>query len=269
MPAPQDPMINPFRERLQKPGTPLGTWLMSGVSSTAEALGRLGFDWLLVDQEHVPIDSRDTQQILQAIDVTQTAAVLRLAANDPVLFKRALDLGARTIMVPFVDTPEDARRAVSAAKYPPQGTRGFAAVLRASGYGTVTDYGQRANDSIFTIIQLETPQAVAALEDIAAVEGVDALFLGPGDLSANLGHIGNISHPDVQAVIVDVAKRCRKIGIPCGIVGPTPDVVSGFVQAGYDFVAVASDMAMMMRQANSVIQAMQPSLSRGFDSTVY
>lgn len=264
-----DPLVNSFRERMQKPGTPLGTWLMSGTSSTAEAMGRAGFDWLLVDQEHVPLDEKDSLHILQAIAGTPAAGVVRLAANDMVLFKRALDLGAQTVMVPFVDSADAARRAVSYAKYPPLGQRGFAAVFRASGYGTAKDYGKRANDSVYTIIQLETPLAVAALEDIAAVEGVDALFLGPGDLSANMGHIGNIMHPEVQAVIADVAARCKKIGIPCGIVGPTPEAVSSFVAMGYSFVAVASDMGMMMRQATAFIDAIRPNLAKGFESNVY
>ncbi|WP_304305021.1 HpcH/HpaI aldolase/citrate lyase family protein [Pseudacidovorax intermedius] len=269
MPAYPDLLDNPFRRRLAQPGAPLGTWLMSGAASTAEAMGRAGFDWLLVDLEHVPMDEKDTLAVLQAIAGTDACPVARLAANEAVLFKRALDLGAQTVMVPFVDSPEAAARAVSYAKYPPQGVRGFAAVHRASGYGTARDYGQRANDSVFTIIQLETPQAVAALEEIAAVPGVDALFLGPGDLSANMGHIGNIAHPDVQAVIADVARRCRAVGKPCGIVGPTPQMVGSFVQLGYDFVAVASDMGMMMRQATAFIEAIRPSLAKGFESSVY
>ncbi|WP_295381573.1 aldolase/citrate lyase family protein [uncultured Pseudacidovorax sp.] len=269
MPAYPDLLDNPFRRRLAQPGAPLGTWLMSGAASTAEAMGRAGFDWLLVDLEHVPMDEKDTLAVLQAIAGTDACPVARLAANEAVLFKRALDMGAQTVMVPFVDSAEAAARAVSYAKYPPQGVRGFAAVHRASGYGTARDYGQRANDSVFTIIQLETRQAVAALEEIAAVPGVDALFLGPGDLSANMGHIGNIAHPDVQAVIADVARRCRAVGKPCGIVGPTPQMVGSFVQLGYDFVAVASDMGMMMRQATAFIEAIRPSLAKGFESSVY
>jgi 2-dehydro-3-deoxyglucarate aldolase/4-hydroxy-2-oxoheptanedioate aldolase len=269
MPAPADLLVNPFRERLKKPGTPLGTWLMSGAASTAEAMGRAGFDWLVLDLEHVPVDDRDAIGILQAMAGTNAMPVTRLGANDPVLFKRALDMGAQTVMVPFVDSAEDARRAISYAKYPPEGVRGFAAVHRASGYGTAKDYGRRANDSVFTMIQLETPKAVAALEEIAAVPGVDALFLGPGDLSANMGFIGNVAAPEVQAVIADVAARCRKVGIPCGIVGPTPEMVSKFVALGYSFVAVASDMGMMMRQATAFIQALQPSLAKGFESSVY
>ncbi|MEJ7930066.1 aldolase/citrate lyase family protein [Ramlibacter sp. AN1015] len=269
MPAPADILINPFRERLKQSVAPLGTWLMSGTASTAEAMGRAGFDWLLLDLEHVPIDEREALGILQAVAGTNAAAVTRLAANEPVLFKRALDMGAQTVMVPFVDSADDARRAVSYAKYPPEGIRGFAAVHRASGYGTAKDYPRRANDSVFTIIQLETPKAIAALEEIAAVPGVDALFLGPGDLSASMGHIGNIAAPQVQDAIRDVAARCRKVGIPCGIVGPTPEMVSSFVSLGYSFVAVASDMGMMMRQATAFIEALRPNLAKGFESTVY
>ena len=269
MTEPTDLLVNPFRERLKQPGVPLGTWLMSGASSTAEAMGRAGFDWLLLDLEHVPVDDRDAVGILQAIAGTRAAAVARLAANDPVLFKRALDMGAQTVMVPFVNSADEARRAVSYAKYPPAGIRGFAAMHRASGYGTVKDYGRRANESVYTIIQLETPQAVAALEEIAAVPGVDALFLGPGDLSASMGHIGNLAAAPVQAAIADVAARCRRIGIPCGIVGPSPEMVVSFGAAGYDFVAVASDMGMMMRQATAFIDAIRPGLAAGFSSNVY
>jgi 2-dehydro-3-deoxyglucarate aldolase/4-hydroxy-2-oxoheptanedioate aldolase len=269
MPAYPDLLDNPFRRRLSQPAAPLGSWLMSGTSSTAEALGRAGFDWLLVDLEHVPMDEKDTLGVLQAIAGTDACAVVRLAANEPTLFKRALDMGAQTVMVPFVDSADAARRAVSYAKYPPQGVRGFAAVHRASGYGTARDYARRANDSVFTIIQLETPAALQALEDIAAVPGVDALFLGPGDLAANMGHIGDIAHPQVQAVITEVARRCRDIGKPCGIVGPTPEMVTRFVELGYAFVAVASDMGMLMRQASAYIEAIRPSLAAGYDGGTY
>src|SRR5690606_5930500 len=151
MPAVTDLLENPFRVRLARPTAPLGTWLMSGTSSTAEAMGRAGFDWLLVDLEHVPLDDQDALHVLQAIAGTNACAVARLAANDPVLFKRALDLGAQTVMVPFVDSAQAARQAVSNAKYPPLGTRGFAAVHRASGYGTATDYSMSSNVTLLTI----------------------------------------------------------------------------------------------------------------------
>lgn len=253
-------MDNPFRRLLAAEHIPFGTWLMSGCSSTAEAMGHAGFDWLVVDLEHVPVDYSGALHLLQAVAGTPAHAIVRPAWNDAVLTKRALDIGAQTIMFPFISTAEEAARAVSSTLYPPRGTRGFAAMHRGSGYGTKADYARRANDGIFRIVQLETPQAIANLESIAAVPGVDALFLGPGDLSASLGVIGDIAHPSVMEAVADVAARCRKIGSPCGIVGPTPEVVNRFIQLGYDFVAIASDMGMMMRQANAFIQAVKPSL---------
>lgn len=229
---------------------------MSGTSSTAEAMGHVGFDWLVIDLEHVPVDEREHLSILQAIAGTKACPVTRLAANDAVLFKRALDLGAQTVMVPFVENAAEATAAVSYSKYPPRGVRGYAAMHRASGYGTAQAYATRADDSVFTIIQLESRNAVHNLEEIAAVAGVDALFLGPGDLSADMGYIGDISHSAVQVVIADVARRCRAIGKPCGIVGPTPEMVLRFVEMGYDFVAVASDMGMLVRQASSFLSTL-------------
>jgi len=263
------PLSNPFRDLLARPGVPLGTWLMSGGTATAEAMGHAGFNWLLVDLEHVPLDTRDACHVLQAIAGTPAAPVVRLPWNEPIAVKRALDIGAQTLMFPFVNDAAEARRAVDATRYPPQGSRGYAAMHRGSAYGTIADYGRRANGGIFNIIQLETPQGIERLEEIAAVPGVDALFLGPGDLSASMGLIGQVGHEQVRAAIADVAQRCRKAGKPCGIVGPTPAMVNAFVEQGYDFVAVASDMGMMMRQATAFIEEIRPALTRGYDGTVY
>lgn len=262
MASPTDLLDNPFRRLLQQPRVPLGTWLMAGSTTTAEAMGRAGFDWLLLDMEHVPVGVAELRGLLQAVAGTPAAPVARVAENSAVLFKQVLDLGAQTVMVPHVNTPEEARQAVSHTKYPPEGQRGFAAMHRASGYGTAPDYVKRANGSIFTILQIETPQAVDNLEAIAAVPGVDALFLGPGDLAAHMGHIGQLQHPEVQAVIADVARRCRAIGKPCGIVGPTPEMAAQFIALGYAYVAVASDLGLLMRQAHACVQAMQPHLGK-------
>lgn len=246
-----------FTPLLKRQSAPLGTWLMSASASTAEALGYAGFDWLLVDMEHVPIEFRDLWHILQAIQCTGAQPIVRVAANDPVLLKRALDLGSTNVMVPFVENAEQARAAVSAVKYPPMGTRGFAAVHRASRYGTWKGYGQQANHSVCCILQIETATALANLEEIAAVPGVDALFLGPGDLSSVCGHIGNPAHPDIQAMISDAIVRCKAIGMPIGIVGGTPELVGSYLEQGYAFAAVASDMAMMMSKANELLVALK------------
>lgn len=269
-----DPYPNPFRELLARPQVPLGTWLMSGAPSTAEALGFLGFDWLVVDMEHVPIDFKDAYHILQAIAGTRAVPVVRLAWNDTVLVKRALDIGAQALMFPFVQNAEEARKAVAATRYPTPGepfpgVRGYAAMHRGSRYTTVADYGKRANEGIYRMIQLETPAAIERLEEIAAVDGVDAIFMGPGDLSSAMGVIGNVAHASVQAALQDAARRTRKAGKRIGTVGPTPEMVRDFIGWGYDFVAVASDMGMMMRQANQFVAALKPDLAKKLDSGAY
>lgn len=250
---------NPFRALLQQSErAPIGTWLMSGASSTAEAMGHAGFDWLLVDMEHVPVDVSDTLALLQAVAGTPAVPIVRVAWNDPVLVKRVMDAGAQTIMFPFVQNAEEAARAVAATRYPDpdspiEGRRGFAVMHRASRYGTLEGYVRRANALSAVIVQIETPAAITNLDAIAAVPGVDAVFLGPGDLSASLGRAGDIGHEEVQAEIASFARRCRSLGMPCGIVGATPDMVGRFVRYGFDYVAIASDMGMMMRQATAFL----------------
>ncbi|WP_378942579.1 HpcH/HpaI aldolase/citrate lyase family protein [Mesorhizobium sp. ANAO-SY3R2] len=230
--------------------TPLGTWLMSAAPSTAEAMGYCGFDFLVVDMEHVPIEVSDLANILRAVGCTPADAVVRLAWNDQVLVKRVLDAGAQTVMLPFVQTAEEAKAAAAYTRYPPQGIRGVAAVHRGSKFGRVADYLKKANAEVCTIVQLETPEAIERLPEIAAVEGIDALFVGPGDLSAAMGHIGNIAHPEVQALIEKAARDARAAGKPIGIVGPNPDMVRRFIGYGYNYAAVASDIAMMTGRAN-------------------
>ena len=262
-----DILTNPFRALLNQTTIPLGSWLMSGSATTAEAMGCIGFEWLVVDMEHVPIDMRDAYHILQAIAGTPAIPVLRLAWNDTVLVKRVLDMGAQTLMFPFIQNANEARRAVASTRYPEPGEiapglRGYAAMHRASRYGTVPDYAVRANSAIVRLLQLETPAAIEQLEAIAAVDGVDALFIGPGDLSATMGLIGNISHPDLQAVLKDCAERAHAVGKPIGIVGSTPEMVQRFIDYGYDYVALASDMGMLMRQAQTFVSAMKPALTK-------
>ena len=239
------------------PRPPLGTWLMAAAPSTAEALGYTGFDFLVVDMEHVPIEVSDLAAILRAIGCTPADAVVRLPWNDQVIVKRALDAGAQTIMLPFVQTAEAARQAVVSAKYPPEGSRGVAAVHRGSRFGRATDYLKRANDEVAVIVQLETPEAVERLPEIAAVRGVDALFVGPGDLAAAMGHIGDIAHTEVQDLIAKAAGMARTAGKAVGIVGPNPDMVQRFIEYGYDYVAVASDIGMMTSRASEWLGALR------------
>ncbi|MFV3126540.1 HpcH/HpaI aldolase family protein [Niveispirillum sp. KHB5.9] len=243
-------VLNPLKRRLADTSKLLtGTWLMSGAPSTAEAMGHCGFDFLVVDMEHVPIEMSDLANILRAIECTPAQAIVRLAWNDQVLVKRVMDAGARTVMLPFVETAEEARAAVSYTRYPPDGVRGVAAIHRGSRYGRVADYLKRANDEVAVIVQMETPGAVSRAAEIAAVPGVDALFLGPGDLSAAMGLIGQVGHAAVQDKIAEAARLAKQAGKPIGIVGPNPEMVGRFIDYGYSFAAVASDIAMMTGRA--------------------
>jgi len=254
---------NRFKTWLHQPPTsppqnpPLGTWLMTGAPSTAEAMGFCGFDFLVIDMEHVPIEVADAIGILRAIAGTPAEPLVRLSWNDQVLVKRMLDAGARSLMFPFIQTVEEAKLAVSYTRYPPHGVRGMAGIHRGSRYGRVPDYFKTADEQIAVILQLETPEAIERAPEIAAVEGVDALFLGPGDLSAAMGLIGQIGHPDVQAKIARAAQLAHAAGKTIGIVGPNPEMVQRFIGYGYDWVAIASDMAMMTNRAVEWVGAMR------------
>jgi 2-keto-3-deoxy-L-rhamnonate aldolase RhmA len=240
---------NAFKHALVEGRPQFGAWLMSGAPSTAEAMGCAGFDFLVVDMEHVPIDTPQMVDILRAIAGTPASPVTRLPWNDTVMVKRALDAGAQTLMFPFVQDALEAARAVAATRYPPSGERGVAAVHRASRYGNVTDYLGRAAAEICVAVQVETVAAVDRMAEIAAVPGVDSVFVGPGDLAASMGQLGNIGHADVQAKLAQAAAEARRLGKPCGIIGGNPEMAARFVDYGYSWVAVSSDMGMMVGRA--------------------
>lgn len=250
---------NPFKTWFQqrpKP-PPLGSWVTSGSPTVAEALGHCGFDFLVVDMEHSPIDIVDAVALLRAIAGTPAQPLVRLAWNDQVMVKRVLDAGARTLMFPFIQTVQEARAAVSYTRYPPEGVRGVAGIHRASRYGRANDYFKTANNGIAVVLQLETPEAIDRLPEIAAVPGVDALFVGPGDLSAAMGRIGEVGHPEVQTLIAKAAHTAHAAGKAIGIVGGNPDMLGRFLGYGYDWVAVASDIALMTGRAVDWVTALK------------
>jgi 4-hydroxy-2-oxoheptanedioate aldolase len=245
---------NRLRRRLREAGRPaLGTWVMSTSPVVAEAIGWAGFDFAVVDMEHAPLDFGSTLAMLQALGGTGTEVIVRLPSADPVTVKKVLDIGAQTVMFPMIQSAAEARAAVAATRYPPAGIRGVAAFHRASRYGTIGQYLARADSEIAVILQLETPQAIAARAEIMAVEGVDAVFVGPGDLSAAMGHIGRARDEAVQAVLRETAAAARARGMPCGIVGPDAATVKGYEAAGFSFVAIGSDLGLMMAAARAVI----------------
>ena len=250
--------MNPLRQLLLSAGAhaPLGTWVMSASPIVVEAVGHAGFDWGVLDMEHTPLDLMGLVHMLQAVGNTRMVPVVRVPWNDVVTVKRVLDAGAHTLLFPFVQNADEARRAVAATRYPPDGVRGMAGMSRASKFGTVPDYFNVANRNMGVIVQLESPEAVANLESIAAVPGVDALFVGPADLSGSMGHVGQPTHPAVMALMADAARRCKAVGMPVGTVGGTPEVVVQYRAAGYTFVAIASDLGLMMRGAQAAVKAL-------------
>ena len=170
------------------------------------------------------------------------------------LFKRILDVGAQTLLVPYVESAEEARRAVSAARYPPLGRRGVATTHRANRYGRVAEYYARATDETCVLVQLETTQAVAALEEIADVDGVDGVFIGPSDLAASMGLIGQPAHPEPRKLIADACRRAKAIGIPIGILAPVEADAHMFLEMGFSFVAVGSEIG-LLRKATDELRA--------------
>ena len=251
--------MNAFKQMMQAAGphAPIGTWVMSASPLVAEAVGCAGFDWGVIDMEHTPLDLMDVVHLLQAVASTKMLPIVRVPWNDTVVVKRVLDAGATTVLFPFVQNAEEAQRAVAATRYPPEGVRGMAGMSRGSRYGTLPNYFNTANQGISVIVQLETPEAVANLEAIAAVPGVDGIFLGPADLSGSMGHVGQLTHPDVMALMAQAAQRCKALDMPVGTVGGSPEVVAQYRAAGFDFVGIASDLGLLMRAAQAAIAALK------------
>ncbi|MEP7183161.1 MAG: HpcH/HpaI aldolase/citrate lyase family protein [Betaproteobacteria bacterium] len=245
--------VNLFKRAIVSGRTPVGTWLSSGSPAAAEAMGCVGFDFLVLDTEHTPIDPPQMAELLRTIAGTPAQAVVRPPWNDMVMVKRAMDAGAQTLLFPFVQNADEARRAVSYTRYPPDGVRGVAGTHRGSRFGTIPDYVKVAGGEVCVIVQIETPAALAQVEAIAAVPGVDSIFIGPGDLSASMGHLGDIGNAAVQEKLAFAAAECRRLGRPCGIVGGTQDLVEKYLSYGYSWVAIASDMAMMVGRAQELL----------------
>jgi 2-dehydro-3-deoxyglucarate aldolase/4-hydroxy-2-oxoheptanedioate aldolase len=203
--------------------------------------------------EHTPIDTPQMIEILRAIAGTPAQAIVRPPWNDMVMIKRALDSGAQTLLLPFVQSADEARRAVASTRYPAEGVRGVAGTHRGSRYGTVPNYLARASEELCVIVQIETLPALAKLDEIALVPGVDSIFIGPSDLSASMGHLGDIADPAVQEHLAAAATACRRAGIPSGIIGPTPEMVTRFIDYGYSWIAIGSDMGFMVGRAQEYL----------------
>jgi 4-hydroxy-2-oxoheptanedioate aldolase len=223
----------------------------------AEILAGSGFDWILVDTEHAPNELPGVFSQLQAMAGGTAEPVVRAAWNDVVLIKRLLDIGARSLLVPFVQNAAEARQAVAATRYPPDGNRGFCVAPRANRYGRVGGYHRDAHQEICVLVQVETRAAVDEIEAIASVDGVDGIFIGPGDLAADLGHLAHPKHPEVQAVIAEACTRIRAANKPAGMLTGDPEEAIRYLENGFTFVAVGSDAGLLSQSSANLATRFQ------------
>jgi 4-hydroxy-2-oxoheptanedioate aldolase len=242
---------NAFKQALAKQERQVGLWCGLANPIVAEILAGAGFDWIVIDGEHAPNDITTLLPQLQAMRGGTAEPVFRVPWNDMVIIKRALDVGARSLLIPFVQNADEARKAVAAARYPPLGIRGVSVTPRANDYGRVTNYHRNAHLDLCILVQIETREALKEIEAVAAVDGVDGIFIGPSDLAAAFGQLGNPKHPDVQAAIKDAAQRIRAAGISAGFLTGNPDDAEAMFEMGYNFTAVGSDVGILARNAEA------------------
>ncbi|WP_369310028.1 4-hydroxy-2-oxoheptanedioate aldolase [Providencia rettgeri] len=248
-----DILENKFKKALKNGQPQIGLWLGLCSPYSAELLAGAGFDWLLIDGEHAPNNVQTTLSQLQAIAPYPSQPVVRPPWNDPVIIKQLLDIGAQTLLLPMIQNAEQAKQAVRAMRYPPAGIRGVGSALaRASRWNRVPDYLTRANDEMCVIVQVETREAMNNLPEILKVEGVDGVFIGPADLSADMGFSGNPNHPEVKAAIEKAIVQIRAAGLAPGILMAAPEVAEHYLKLGALFVAVGVDTTLLARTAEAL-----------------
>lgn len=244
---------NSFKRDLRAGKKLIGCWSSLSNAITTEVLGVAGFDWILLDGEHSPNDIATFIPQLMALKDSASAPVVRPSSNNVVEIKRLLDAGFYNFLVPFVESVDEAKRAVSATRYPPQGIRGVSVSQRSNRYGTVPDYFKSINEHICVMVQIESRAGVAAARDIAALDGVDGIFVGPSDLAAGLGHLGNAGHPEVQAAMASIFADAKACGKPIGILAPVEADARRYMAMGATFVAVGSDLG-VFRSATQALR---------------
>lgn len=247
-------LIPTFRAALAASDRPLaGMWVCAGSTVATEIAAGSGLDWLLVDMEHSALSLETVLAQLQTAAGYPVTPVVRVPWNDPVLIKQVLDIGAQNLIVPMVSSADEARAAVAATRYPPAGIRGVGSALaRSARWNRVDDYLHDAAAHVSVTVQIETAAGVEAAAEIAAVEGVDAVFVGPSDLSASMGLLGRQSHPDVVAAVHRVFAAAHAAGIPVGVNAFDPAVAEEYLDAGADFVAVGADVALLARASEAL-----------------
>jgi 2-dehydro-3-deoxyglucarate aldolase len=252
-PTPYSPLPNRFRQDLIARKRLIGCWASLGSPITTEVLGVAGFAWILLDAEHAPNDVLTLVPQSMALKDSVSAPVVRPPWNDTVVIKRLLDAGFHNFLVPFVESAEEARHAVAATRYPPAGVRGVSVSQRSNRYGSVPDYLKIINDNIAVTVQIESRAGVENAASIAAVEGIDGLFVGPSDLAAAFGHLGNAGHPEVQEAMTRVYAAAKAAGKAVGTLAPVEADARRYMQMGATFVAVGSDLG-VLRMATQALR---------------
>ncbi|CAG4901676.1 2-dehydro-3-deoxyglucarate aldolase [Paraburkholderia gardini] len=250
--SPFQPLPNSFRQAVRNREKLVGCWSSLASPIVTEMLGVIGFDWLLLDAEHAPNDVITLIPQLMSLKDSRSAPVVRPPANESVVIKRLLDSGFCNFLIPFVDSAADAARAVAATRYPPHGIRGVSVGHRGNRFGTVANYLDIANDNICVIVQIESRTAVEAIDEIVAVDGVDAVFVGPSDLAAGYGHLGNANHPEVQQAIERVFASANAGGKASGILAPVEADAERYIAMGCQVVAVCADLGLLRNAAQAV-----------------
>lgn len=249
MPAP----LNPLKQALAQGQLQVGCWVGLGDSYSAEIMSTAGFDWLLVDAEHSPNDMRSIMAQLQVIDPSPSHAVVRVPVGDTALIKQALDIGAQSILVPMVESAAQAAELVRAVQYPPRGVRGVGSALaRSSRFSAITDYPTTADDQICLLLQIENRKGLAALDDVLALPDVDAVFVGPADLAADLGYLGQANHPEVETVIRDTLTKIVASGKAAGILTTDMAAAERYAGFGATFVGVGIDVTLFANAARAL-----------------
>ncbi|MDB5778917.1 MAG: 4-hydroxy-2-oxo-heptane,7-dioate aldolase [Polaromonas sp.] len=234
----------------------IGIFSTLGSSVLAELLAGCGFDWILLDTEHSPNDMPEVIAQLQAMSAFDVSVIVRPGWSDMVQVKRFLDAGAQTLLFPCIQSAREAEAAVSYTRYPPAGVRGVSGSSRAASYGLNTSYLKTAQEEICVVVQIETLEGLANLESIAAVEGIDAVFIGPADLAASMGYLGNGQHPEVQAAVDDAFRRLRAVGKPGGYLTLNEAEAERRIADGVEFVGVGTDTSIITRAAMALSQRM-------------
>jgi 4-hydroxy-2-oxoheptanedioate aldolase len=263
-----DMPINRFKQRLKSGEAQIGLWLGLADAYCAELAANAGFDWLLIDGEHAPNDLRGMLSQLQAIAPYTSQAIIRPVIGDTAIIKQVLDIGAQTLLVPMVESAEQAQELVRSIHYPPQGTRGVGSALaRASGWNSIPGYLDQADAQMCLLVQIENREGLANLDAIAAVDGVDGIFIGPADLSASMGYRGNPGHPEVQGAIEDAIARIQRAGKAAGILSADQKLAKRYIELGAAFVAVGVDTTVLMRGLQTLAaifkDAPEPTVSGG------